>query len=101
MLFIGCHDTQREGGYAIVTVVNGPSDNNWGTAHRRGYVSTPPIPVVRGRTSPIVSVALALRGRRRGESLVAAIRRTHSARRQSTQTEYDRALLERWSGRAR
>jgi hypothetical protein len=101
MLFIGCHDTQRAGAYAIVTVVNGPSDNNWRAAHRRGYVSTPPIPVTRGRTNPIASVAIALRGRRPGESLVAAIRRTHRTRRRSTQADYDRALLEGWHRRAR
>lgn len=100
MLFIGCHDSQREGAYAIVTVVNGPSDNTWRTAHRRGYVSTPPIRVAPRRPNPIASVALALRERRPGENLVAAIRRTHRARRQSMQDEYERVLLERWRGRA-
>lgn len=102
MLLIGCLDRLRAGHYAIVTAVNGPADNTWRVARRRGYISTPPpMPLARRRPSVLVSVARAFDDRRPGEGLPAAIRRIHRARWASAQADYDRALLERWRGRAR
>ena len=46
MLFIGCRQDHQDTSYAIVTVVNGPEENTWRTAVRRGYIFTPPPPTI-------------------------------------------------------
>jgi hypothetical protein len=97
MLFIGCRDRVRPGRYSIVTAVNGPVDNTWRTAWRRGYISTPPpLPGRRGRPSLLVSIARGLEDRRPAEGLLAAVARAHTRRREIAQAAYDRALVERW-----
>jgi hypothetical protein len=44
MLFVLRPDRQRSRCFTAVTVVNGPADNDWATALRRGYILTPPPP---------------------------------------------------------
>jgi hypothetical protein len=97
MLFIACHDQLRPGRYSVVTVVNGPTGNDWRCAWRRGYISTPPpMPVAARRPWLLGSCLYAVSDRRACEGIAAAARRIHRARRDSAQAEYDRRLLERW-----
>lgn len=104
MLFIGTRDEHPSPRFAIVTVVNGPTQNTWRGARRRGYIFTPPPPMVTGRgwraPNPLVSVAVTVRARRSGpaldEGLIAAVRRTHAERRAQAQDDFERVALQRW-----
>ena len=42
MLFILLRDGWLPGRYTCVTAVNGPQENGWENALRRGYIDTPP-----------------------------------------------------------
>jgi hypothetical protein len=100
MLLVGCRDRVRADRYAIVTVINGSGSYNWRTASRHGLISAPPpMPGGPPRPSLAVSIAHGLTDRRPGEGRLAAVGRTHRARRELAQARYDRALLERWRGR--
>jgi hypothetical protein len=97
MLLIGCEDRVYRGRYSIVTALNGPADNSWRNAWRRGYISTPPPTLPRRhRPSVVVSAVRGIDDRRTGEWLLTGIRRVHATRRQAAQSAYDRALLEWW-----
>jgi hypothetical protein len=96
MLFIGCKDHLRDGCYAIVTVVNGPSDNTWQAARRRGYIAARPPLARKRRPRLLVTIVRAVNEREDGEGLLAAIGRTHSARRRRAQADYERAIVESW-----
>jgi hypothetical protein len=83
MLFIGCRQDQPDTPYAIVTVVNGPEENTWVIALRRGYIFTPPPPSIppSGAKSPglLATVARSVR-LGRYERARARARRRHRER---------------------
>jgi hypothetical protein len=83
MLFIGCRQEQPGTPYAIVTVVNGPEENTWRTALRRGYIFTPPPPSISpsGASKPGLLATLARSVRLgRHERARARARRRHQQR---------------------
>jgi len=99
MLFVACHDRHQSGRYSVVTVVNGPAENTWPEAVRRGYVGVrPPSVVERGprRVHVLASIGRAVRCRDRADGvpgLVSAIRRAHAEQRAEAQSEYEATLL--------
>lgn len=99
MLFIGCRQPSRLAHYTIVTVVNGPDGTTWRQAVRRGYVFTPPPPLILDETgghhSFLVSIVAALwdrRASRSRETVLGAIRLTHRARTERTEVEPEREI---------
>jgi hypothetical protein len=93
MLFVLRPDRQRAGCFTAVTVVNGPADNDWVTALRRGYIVTPPPPRYEAlpprRVSLIGCVRFVLaerRGDRRGR-LLAQVVSTYRERRTAQDSE--------------
>jgi hypothetical protein len=81
MLFIGCRRGPPSRDYAIVTVVNGPSENTWQSALRRQFIFTPP-PVIAGgrrKSGLLANVGVMLNHRRHAWARKRA-RRKHLAR---------------------
>jgi len=61
MLFVLRPDPRRPGWHTAVTVVNGPATNDWATALRRGYITTPPPPQLRPLPPLTISVGRVIR----------------------------------------
>jgi hypothetical protein len=97
MLFVLRPDRQRPGCFTAVTVVNGPVDNDWATALRRGYILTPPPRRYRAlpprRVSLIGCIRLVLAERRTGDHrgrLLARLVSTYRERRTAQERERER-----------
>jgi len=112
MLFVLRPDPRRPGRHTAVTVVNGPATNDWATALRRGYITTPPPPQLRSLPPLRISLGRVIRdvlaerraGTRRGhlprQALATYRERRHEARNQraavadanqAAQVEYEAA----------
>jgi len=94
MLFVLRADRRRPGCFTAVTVVNGPADNDWAMALRRGYILTPsppryePLPPVRVSLVGCIRVVLAERSERgRGGSLIPRVFSTYRERRSAAGLE--------------
>jgi len=108
MLFILRPDKHRPGRYLAVTAVNGPVDNDWDAALRRGYLATPPPPALHSLPRVRVAIrdclrdALARRSEPSSPTLPASVLHAWRARRARAQrdrqlvAEANRELLRRY-----
>lgn len=101
MLFILEPDRRTAGRYTCVTVVNGPEDNDWENALRRGYIHTPPPLRLPSLPSAHVGFWMSVRQantmRRAGErehSLLAQVLTVHRSRRNEARQQRAKAVSE-------